>query len=843
MATQEMKAKISLSGEQEFSRAMSAATREVKTLESEMKLAKAEFQATGNQQKYAAQQAQILKAQIAAQKKAVEQAENAIKQLTAQGVDPQSRAMQTWRTKLNNAKTTLTQMETRLTQVESELQDNTREFGNAETAAGEYQTQLEQIGGTIDTQAAIDSIDRITTAIQNTVRMAAQATKAIVNMARDAGAWADEVKTNAEQMGIDPETYQSWQYASNFIDTSVETIGKSWQDIGRKMKDGDEDFLASLAVMGIASRDAAGNLRDSKDIFWDAIDYLGSIDNEATRAAEATKLFGNDWRQLNPLINAGSAAYRQLAEEGREVAVVANEDVDALGSMDDSFQDMSSRFLRLKMDTLAALAPTFERVARALSKAITALDNFINSEEGQAALQSLGDALAGVIEEFIGADENGENGFGKLIEAAKDAVNGLKEALLWIKNNSSLVAGALKVIGLGFASLKVAEGVLTFFQLIKTTPLSKISTIFGSGASNAASSAASGTGTATKTSLLSGIRASMTGGELGAIALPAALVGMIWAGTNAVHENDAANIHQRAEEIRASTQEAAAAIGEGASDMAAALNLAADALDITDRKAFDGSTIISDPAKVNQTLRTFQEYEWLRDILDPHAWDQLQAIGTDASTLSGMEETELLETVAGAMMEQMEAEAAGETKKPTPETAFRKLKERGAFGEGDADDFLDISDWAFQDWGEFLENGGEDAVRGFVSGMKIAEPEAIAEAAAMAQAVKDTVENILDIHSPSRVMARLGLFTGEGFAQGIQDSTAQVERAVAGMLSIPGRGRTGAGAGGGLAGGNSYSSSFYIDKYYQRTEDDARALAQRVQDATGWRRNGFGHRA
>lgn len=830
MATQEMKTRISLSGEQEFARAMNAATREVKTLESEMKLAKAQFQATGDKEKYATDQTRILKAQIQAQKQAVEQAEQAIKQLTAQGVDPQSRAMQTWRSKLNNAKTSLTQMENRLTQVEGELQDNTREFGNAETAAGSYETQLEKIGGTIDTQAAIDSIDRITNAIENTVRMAARATRAIVGMASDAGKWADEVKTNAEQLGIDPETYQSWQYASNFIDTSVETIGKSWQDIGKKMKGGDEDFLASLAIMGIASRDAAGNLRTSEAIFWDAIDYLGSIDDEATRAAEATKLFGNDWRQLNPLINAGSAAYRRLADEGREVAVVSNENVDKLGAMDDSFQDMQSRFNRLKMDTLAALAPTFERVARALSEAITALDEFISSEEGQAALQALGDALSGVVEQFLGADENGENGFGKLIEAAKSAVEGLKTALEWIKDNSGFVAGALQTIGLGFAALEVSKTVLTFMQLLNTTSLSKISTLFGGGSSGAASAAAAGGSGAVKTGLLSGIRGAMTGGELGAILGPLALVGGVWAGTNLVHEQDAANIHQRAEQIRADAE----IIGESSGEMADALNLAADALDVTDRKAFDGSTVLSDPAAVTRTLQQFQEYEWLRDILDPETWRQLQAIGTDASTLGAGEETDLLQTVTDVIRS-----GAGQS----PEAALRGLAGRGVSGSGDVDDLLDVQDWFIQEGDRGLNEEGAAAIQGFVAGMKSAEPEALAEAAAMAHGIKDTVARILDIHSPSRVMAQLGLYTGEGFAQGIEDSAAQVQRAVSGMLAIPARGKVGVGMGGGFGGGSSYSSSFYIDKYYQNTADDARALAQRVQDANGWRRNGFGHRA
>ena len=99
------------------------------------------------------------------------------------------------------------------------------------------------------------------------------------------------------------------------------------------------------------------------------------------------------------------------------------------------------------------------------------------------------------------------------------------------------------------------------------------------------------------------------------------------------------------------------------------------------------------------------------------------------------------------------------------------------------------------------------------------------------------------MHSPSRVMAKLGLYTGEGYAEGLAASTADVQRAMAGMLAIPGRGAVPGVAGGGYGAGASYSSSFYIDKYVQNTTEDARALARRVQDAEGWTRAGFGHRS
>ena len=797
----ELKTRIVLEGEAAYTRAMSQAASEIRTLNAEQRLAEAQFKATGDAQAHAAAQARILRDQIAAQQRAVDAAEKAIADLTAQGVEPNAAAMLKWRTKLANARSMLTTLQTKLNGVESDLKEDTTEFGKAGEAAEGYQESLSKIGGTINTQAAIDAIDKITGAIENTVRMAARATKAVIGMASDAGKWADELKTTSEQMGVDPETLQSWQYASMFIDTEVTDIAKSWQDITKRFGDGNNEFGVGLAQMGIRIQDTGGKFLTADKVFWNIIDHLHGMTDENKRAAKATEIFGQDWKKLMPLINAGSEAYMALAEEGKEVAVVSNDNVDALGEMDDSFNGLQARFMKLKLDTLAALAPTFESVANALSQAVTALDEFIQSEEGRQALESLGSALEGIINQFIGVDENGENNFAKLVGGAKDIVTQLNTALQWLNDHAGDVAGAIGVIAGAYGLLEVSKGVLTFTQLLRGLPLDKIRAMFGGGTPSAAGSGAganlgrSVAATATKGFLLDALK---VGG------VSAALIGGVWALNSAVHENDAKNIEARSEAMKESAQEAAAAYGDGASEMLAAAEMAADALGIDkSRKSFDGSTVLSDPAAVTRTLQAFKGYEWLRDILDAGTWDKLQKIGTDESTLGMMEETELLQSIGDSIIDAMNKAAEG------------------------------------------AEASGEAIDDGVITGVE-AKAAAVAEAAAaMARGAIDAINQALDNNSPSKVMAKIGAFTAEGFAQGIAGSAGSVMRAVDGMAGIARRApmaATGGAYGSAAAGGSSYSSSFYIDKYIQNTGEDARALAQRVQDVNGWTRSGFGHR-
>ena len=89
--------------------------------------------------------------------------------------------------------------------------------------------------------------------------------------------------------------------------------------------------------LGISIRDFDGNLRSSEDIFWDAIDALGQIENPTERDAAAMELFGKSAKELNPLIEAGSRAWREMGKEAQAMGTVFSEDnLQKMGAFDDA---------------------------------------------------------------------------------------------------------------------------------------------------------------------------------------------------------------------------------------------------------------------------------------------------------------------------------------------------------------------------------------------------------------------------------------------------------------------------------------------------------------------------
>ena len=773
-ATRDIKTRFKLEGEQEFKKQMTDAANAIKVLNSEQKLAKAQFEATGNAEQYAAEQARILREQIKQQEKAVEAAESAVKGLTENGVQPNDKAMQQWRTKLANARTTLIQMQTKLEGVEGELADQSESLETAEGSAESYNEEMAKVGEGINIANTIDAIDRIRDRLKQVITAAAQAVKAVWELGANAGHWADDIQTAATQVGVDAETYQSWKYASRFIDTEVDDIVRSWQDIDKKMKDSEStvsmEFESHMAELGIATRQAGTTFRDSQDIFWDAIDYLNGIEDSATLARDATYIFGQDWRKLQPLIDAGSAAYAEMAEQGRDVAVVSNEEVAALAAVDDSIQDLEARAEKLKLEALAALAPTFESVAQSLSEAVTAFNEFVSSDEGQAALNQLNETVGGLVDSFLGT---GGETFTSLVLGAKDAVGKLTEALGWLNDNQGLVIGAVGGIGAAFAGLTVAKDVLTFVQLLNGIKSFKLFS-GGSGAGSAVGNAAQ--------AAKSAIGSSAVGVPLGA----GLFVGTVAAASAAIDASATNAMNQKIEQTEQLAEDAASATGE--------VNNLSDALR-TLNQIYQGEAGAEAFKTMDlESMRNMVPNAWIYQYLDQFGtidnWMQSgEPVGAQSLDLAENLIDELTAYIEKNKAEQAAVEAGAGVAEGLAEGLNNSADTATEASQALADSIIETAQTALDEHspsGVFEEIGANASI-GLANGIYRNSGAAIRAAQQLANAVTAIMRSVLRINSPSKVFEELGTYTGEGFALGLQGSTDAVNKAINTMLGVTGR--------------------------------------------------------
>ena len=80
---------------------------------------------------------------------------------------------------------------------------------------------------------------------------------------------------------------------------------------------------------------------------------------------------------------------------------------------------------------------------------------------------------------------------------------------------------------------------------------------------------------------------------------------------------------------------------------------------------------------------------------------------------------------------------------------------------------------------------GRDMIAGLWNGIKAKFDSVVAKVKSMASALPKAVKKVLGIGSPSRVFKQLGVWTGEGFALGIESMTKAVELASLDLVSIP----------------------------------------------------------
>lgn len=87
----------------------------------------------------------------------------------------------------------------------------------------------------------------------------------------------------------------------------------------------------------------------------------------------------------------------------------------------------------------------------------------------------------------------------------------------------------------------------------------------------------------------------------------------------------------------------------------------------------------------------------------------------------------------------------------------------------------------FSDAINWLVDAGRNVVQGLINGISGMIDSAVAKAKELAGAVKNAVTGFLGIHSPSRVMADIGGFIGQGLIDGLESKKSQIEKTAQGI--------------------------------------------------------------
>lgn len=228
--------------------------------------------------------------------------------------------------------------------------------------------------------------------------------EALVNCTMDAAAYSDELLTMSSVTGLSTDTLQELNYASELLDVSTETITGAMTKMEKSMAsaaEAGEGAETAYSQLGIAIQNADGTFRSSEEVFWDTIDALGQIEDPVQRDLMAMELMGKSAKELNPLIEAGSGAFRELAEEAHETGYVMDgETLDAFGAFDDQMQRLNNGATAAKNALGQVLLPTLNSLAGAGTSALNKFTLAMQESDGD--ISKLGPAVSEILQDLLG---------------------------------------------------------------------------------------------------------------------------------------------------------------------------------------------------------------------------------------------------------------------------------------------------------------------------------------------------------------------------------------------------------------------------------------------------------
>ena len=470
----------------QFKSGMQQAQAAARTLDAELKRNEAQFKATGNAEQYMADKTRLLQMQLQTQKAAVTQIEGALQKMRDAGVSKTSVEYQKLQTQLSNAQTAMLNTSVELNNLATGEQ-------NAAKGADQLAASVGGINKKMSLDQVITGIDKITGAMEKAAKKAAELGQAIWDNIMDSAKWSDDTATAAMLLDMNVEDYQRYKGVFDTIgELTVQDWIKAKQKVQKAIYDASQDQTDFLTLLGIPTHEMVqgkygvveGAAREWEDVFWDVVtETQKRIENGSmTQDAADTffnNFFGRSFTNLKPLMKLGREGFAAALEEQN----VASEDaVNKMAELNDRVTKLKDDFGKLQTEVLSGLAPALTEGAKALDELLGKIMEYLQTPEGQQALQDLGTAVSGLFEDLGKIDPE------QVVSGFQEVFDKIVSGVQWVVKHKDDAIAALKAVVVGWGGLKLAGGALEVMKLVNG-----IRGLTGGAEAAAAAGAAAGT--------------------------------------------------------------------------------------------------------------------------------------------------------------------------------------------------------------------------------------------------------------------------------------------------------------------------------------------------------------
>ena len=463
MATRNVTARVALDGEKEYKQALQELNAGNRTLSSEMRKLQAEYKGNTESTEYLTKAGELLERQMLAQQEKVAKLREAVAYAEKEYGEA-STTTQKYIQQLNNAEAAEFDLQHAIEENNAALQ------GENETMVGLGDT-VGQLAGKLGfdlPDGAKNALNGMQGLSAGTVAAMGAAVAAVAALAKvvseltqltlDVAAQVDEYLTESQITGVPEAMLQAWDYMAPLIDVPVGTIKGSMTKLIQSMdsaRDGNSGLMESFDALGVSVTNSDGTLRDSQEVFGEVIDALGQMENETERNAIAQDLLGKSAQELNPLINAGSAAMDDYAKEAQAAGYILDEwQLKRLGAVDDAYQRLQLTIEGNRKQLAADFAPAAEAAMKLFSDAVQKAGEFL---ERSGLVENLASTIESLIDILRTAGEilTGIPGFTQALDGLKVVLGAVAQFMAVIADAADLVKS---ILTLDFSGVKNALG-------------------------------------------------------------------------------------------------------------------------------------------------------------------------------------------------------------------------------------------------------------------------------------------------------------------------------------------------------------------------------------------------
>ena len=253
-----------------------------------------------------------------------------------------------------------------------------------------------------DMQAARGVVERNARAMQSAADLAGKALGALgiglsvaafTGFIRGAIDAADAAGKLSASTGIAVKDLAGLQMTYEQGGLGQDVFAKSTAKLSKAIADGS----VALDAMGVKTRDAAGNLRSTKDVIYEVSDRFADYADGANKAALAQEIFGKSGAEMIPLLNAGSAGMIAAQEAAEQLGLtISEETATKAAEFNDTLDTLQRGLGGVATRVAAELVPTLSTLAAELLTTTT------NSGVLEGAANALSTALKGLYSSGLG---------------------------------------------------------------------------------------------------------------------------------------------------------------------------------------------------------------------------------------------------------------------------------------------------------------------------------------------------------------------------------------------------------------------------------------------------------